>query len=127
MNGVKVAGPKLVFIFKYGVYEKYEMTILLQVVKVRSLGGKFIIWLQTITCFPKLFVLIFLELNYKRIVLALQSGIRRELAWAFNTLTFLSFKDKDEIRTPLAKIPGLLDALLCIVSLVSKILCALYN
>ncbi|XP_027176546.1 armadillo repeat-containing protein LFR-like isoform X2 [Coffea eugenioides] len=50
----------------------------------------------------------FAEQNNKRIVLALQS----ELTWALNTLTLLSFKEKDEVRkdaTPLAKIPGLLD------------------
>lgn len=58
------------------------------------------------------------EQNNKRIVLALQSGLKRELTWALNTLTLLSFKEKDEVRrdaTPLAKIPGLLDALLQIV------------
>ncbi|RAL45639.1 unnamed protein product [Cuscuta campestris] len=58
------------------------------------------------------------ELNYKRIVLALQSGLKSELTWAFNTLTLLSFKEKDEIRRdaiPLSKIPGLLDALLQII------------
>ncbi|KAG5587981.1 hypothetical protein H5410_048415 [Solanum commersonii] len=56
--------------------------------------------------------------NNKRIVLALQSGLKRELTWALNILTLLSFKEKDEVRrdaTPLAKIPGLLDALLQII------------
>ncbi|XP_010326699.2 armadillo repeat-containing protein LFR [Solanum lycopersicum] len=60
----------------------------------------------------------FAEQNNKRIVLALQSGLKRELTWALNTLTLLSFKEKDEVRrdaTPLAKIPGLLDALLQII------------
>lgn len=59
--------------------------------------------------------------NNKRIVLALQSGLKSELTWALNTLTLLSFKEKDEVRkdaTPLAKIPGLLDALLQVVSLI---------
>lgn len=58
------------------------------------------------------------EQNNKRIVLALQSGLKSELTWALNTLTLLSFKEKDEIRkdaTPLAKIPGMLDALLQVV------------
>ncbi|XP_052206350.1 armadillo repeat-containing protein LFR [Diospyros lotus] len=57
----------------------------------------------------------FADQNNKRIVLALQSGLKSELTWALNTLTLLSFKEKDEVRrdaTPLAKIPGLLDALL---------------
>lgn len=52
--------------------------------------------------------------------MALQSGLKSELTWALNTLTLLSFKEKDDIRkdaTPLAKIPGLLDALLQVVSL----------
>lgn len=52
--------------------------------------------------------------------MALQSGLKSELTWALNALTLLSFKEKDEIRkdaTPLAKIPGLLDALLQVVSL----------
>lgn len=56
--------------------------------------------------------------NNKRIVLALQSGLKSELTWALNTLTLLSFKEKDDMRkdaTPLAKIPGLLDALLQVV------------
>ncbi|XP_031477552.1 armadillo repeat-containing protein LFR [Nymphaea colorata] len=60
----------------------------------------------------------FADQNNKRIVLALQSGIKSELTWALNTLTLLSFKEKDDIRrdaTPLAKIPGLLDALLQVV------------
>ncbi|KAG9131986.1 hypothetical protein Leryth_017189 [Lithospermum erythrorhizon] len=60
----------------------------------------------------------FAEQNHKRIILALQSGLKSELTWALNTLTLLSFKEKDEIRkdaTPLAKIPGLLDAVLQII------------
>lgn len=60
----------------------------------------------------------FADHNNKRIVLALQSGLKSELTWALNTLTLLSFKEKDEIRkdaTPLAKIPGLLDALLQVI------------
>ncbi|XP_051152907.1 armadillo repeat-containing protein LFR-like isoform X2 [Andrographis paniculata] len=60
----------------------------------------------------------FAEQNNKRIVMALQSGLKSELTWAFNALTLLSFKEKDEVRrdsTPLAKIPGLLDALLQII------------
>lgn len=51
-------------------------------------------------------------------MLALQSGLKSELTWALNTLTLLSFKEKDDMRrdsTPLAKIPGLLDALLQVV------------
>lgn len=63
-------------------------------------------------------LLFFTEQNNKRIVLALQSGLKSELTWALNTLTLLSFKEKDEVRkdaTPLAKIPGLLDALLQVV------------
>ncbi|KAK6161422.1 hypothetical protein DH2020_004803 [Rehmannia glutinosa] len=58
------------------------------------------------------------EQNNKRIVLALQSGLKSELTWALNALTLLSFKEKDEVRkdaTPLAKIPGLLDALLQVI------------
>lgn len=58
------------------------------------------------------------EQNNKRIVLALQSGLKNELTWALNALTLLSFKEKDEVRkdaTPLSKIPGLLDALLQVV------------
>ena len=50
--------------------------------------------------------------------MALQSGLKSELTWALNTLTLLSFKEKDDMRkdaTPLAKIPGLLDALLQVV------------
>ncbi|KAK6929884.1 hypothetical protein RJ641_003978 [Dillenia turbinata] len=57
----------------------------------------------------------FADQNNKRIVLALQSGLKSELTWALNTLTLLSFKEKDDMRkdaTPLAKITGLLDALL---------------
>jgi hypothetical protein len=60
----------------------------------------------------------FAEQNNKRIVLALQSGLKSELTWALNALTLLSFKEKDDIRkdaTPLAKIPGLLDALLQVI------------
>ncbi|PHT38947.1 Armadillo repeat-containing protein LFR [Capsicum baccatum] len=60
----------------------------------------------------------FAEQNNKRIVLALQSGLKSELTWALNALTLLSFKEKDEVRkdaTPLAKIPGLLDALLQVI------------
>ncbi|GMH19980.1 hypothetical protein Nepgr_021821 [Nepenthes gracilis] len=60
----------------------------------------------------------FADQNHKRIVLALQSGLKSELTWALNTLNLLSFKEKDEVRkdaTPLAKIPGLLDALLQVI------------
>ncbi|KAL6503479.1 hypothetical protein OROGR_025402 [Orobanche gracilis] len=60
----------------------------------------------------------FAEQNNKRIVLALQSGLKIELTWALNALTLLSFKEKDEVRkdaTPLTKIPGLLDALLQVI------------
>ncbi|WOL19259.1 armadillo repeat-containing protein LFR [Canna indica] len=60
----------------------------------------------------------FVDQNNKRIVLALQSGLKSELRWALNTLTVLSFKEKDDLRrdsTALAKIPGLLDALLQVV------------
>ncbi|KAG8370307.1 hypothetical protein BUALT_Bualt14G0103300 [Buddleja alternifolia] len=60
----------------------------------------------------------FAEQNSKRIVLALQSGLNSELTWALNALTLLSFKEKDEVRkdaTPLAKIPGLLDAVLQVI------------
>ncbi|KAI4317919.1 hypothetical protein L6164_025747 [Bauhinia variegata] len=56
--------------------------------------------------------------NNKRIVVALQSGLKSELTWALNTLTLLSFKERDDMRrdtTPLAKIPGLLDALLQVI------------
>lgn len=62
--------------------------------------------------------MLFLDQNNKRIVLALQSGLKSELTWALNTLTLLSFKEKDDMRkdaTPLAKIPGLLDALLQVI------------
>lgn len=58
--------------------------------------------------------------NNKRIVLALQSGLKSEILWALNALTVLSFKEKDDLRrdtTPLAKVPGLLDALLQVVCL----------
>lgn len=50
--------------------------------------------------------------------MALQSGLKSELTWALNALTLLSFKEKDDVRkdaTPLARIPGLLDALLQVV------------
>ncbi|KAG1361844.1 armadillo repeat-containing protein LFR [Cocos nucifera] len=60
----------------------------------------------------------FADQNNKRIVLALQSGLKSELTWALNALTLLSFKEKDDLRrdaTPLAKIPGLLDALLQVI------------
>ncbi|XP_059291164.1 armadillo repeat-containing protein LFR-like [Lycium ferocissimum] len=60
----------------------------------------------------------FAETNHKRIVLALQSGLKSELTWALNTLTLMSFKEKDEVRKdaqPLAKITGLLDALLQVI------------
>ncbi|XP_039115273.1 armadillo repeat-containing protein LFR isoform X1 [Dioscorea cayenensis subsp. rotundata] len=60
----------------------------------------------------------FADQNNKRIVLALQSGLKSELTWALNTLALLSFKEKDDMRrdaVPLAKIPGLLDALLQII------------
>ncbi|XP_072950754.1 armadillo repeat-containing protein LFR [Typha angustifolia] len=56
--------------------------------------------------------------NNRRIVLALQSGLKSELTWALNALTLLSFKEKDDLRrdaTPLAKVPGLLDSLLQVV------------
>ncbi|XP_010488336.1 PREDICTED: armadillo repeat-containing protein LFR-like [Camelina sativa] len=59
-----------------------------------------------------------MEQNNRRIVLALQSGLKSEVTWALNTLTLLSFKEKEDIRRdvmPLAKIPGLLDALLLII------------
>lgn len=59
------------------------------------------------------------EQNNKRIVMALQSGLKGELTWALNTLTMLSFKEKDtenrKDSSPLARIPGLLDALLHVV------------
>ncbi|XP_042518257.1 armadillo repeat-containing protein LFR [Macadamia integrifolia] len=60
----------------------------------------------------------FADQNNKRIVLALQSGLKSELTWALNTLTLLSFKEKDDVRrdaTPLAKIAGLLDGLLQVI------------
>ena len=75
------------------------------------------VWLDILTAFYCSAA----DQNNKRIVLALQSGLKSELTWALNTLTLLSFKEKDEVRkdaTPLAKIPGLLDALLQVVSLV---------
>ncbi|CAN6232265.1 unnamed protein product [Urochloa humidicola] len=56
--------------------------------------------------------------NNKRIVLALQSGLKSEILWALNALTVLSFKEKDDFRrdtTPLTKVPGLLDALLQVI------------
>lgn len=67
------------------------------------------------------FTVIFSDQNNKRIVLALQSGLKSELIWALNALTLLSFKEKEDMRrdsTPLAKIPGLLDALLQVVRLI---------
>lgn len=67
---------------------------------------------------PSLHLPAFSEQTNKRIVLALQSGQKSDLTWALNTLTVLSFKEKDDTRkeaTPLAKIPGLLDALLQVV------------
>ncbi|KAL9671736.1 hypothetical protein QQ045_009307 [Rhodiola kirilowii] len=62
----------------------------------------------------------FADQNSKRIVLALQSGLKSELTWALNTLSLLSFKEKDDVHvrkdsTPLAKINGLLDALLQVI------------
>ncbi|OAY55660.1 armadillo repeat-containing protein LFR [Manihot esculenta] len=58
----------------------------------------------------------FVDQNNKRIVLALQSGLKSELIWALNTLTMLSFKEKEDMRKDsLAKIPGLLDALLQVI------------
>jgi hypothetical protein len=51
--------------------------------------------------------------------MALQSGFKEELAWAINALTLLSFKEKDDTRKdamPLAKVPGLLDSLLHVIS-----------
>lgn len=59
-----------------------------------------------------------MDQNSKRIVMALQSGLKSELTWALNTLTVLSFKEKEDVRkdaTPLAKLPGVLDALLQVV------------
>ncbi|XP_024384580.1 armadillo repeat-containing protein LFR [Physcomitrium patens] len=61
----------------------------------------------------------FADQHTKRIVMALQSGLKGELAWAINALTLLSFKEKDDSRkdaTPLAKVPGLLDSLLQVIS-----------
>ena len=72
------------------------------------------------------------EQNNKRIVMALQSGLKSELTWALNALTLLSFKEKDDVRkdaTPLARIPGLLDALLQVVCndfCVFTYLCSMY-
>lgn len=69
--------------------------------------------------------LTFADQNNKRIVLALQSGLKSELTWALNTLTLLSFKEKDDMRkdaTPLTKIPGLLDALLQVVCATNLVL-----
>ncbi|KAF5186219.1 Armadillo repeat-containing protein lfr [Thalictrum thalictroides] len=60
----------------------------------------------------------FADQNHKRIVLALQSGLKSEITWALNILSLLSFREKDEIRrdaTPLAKIPNLLDSVLQII------------
>ncbi|CAK7327149.1 unnamed protein product [Dovyalis caffra] len=58
----------------------------------------------------------FADQNNKRIVLALQSGLKSELTWALNTLTLLSFKEKEDMRKDsLAKISGLLDALLQVI------------
>ena len=51
--------------------------------------------------------------------MALQSGLKSELTWALNTLTLLSFKEKEDSRKdsmPLAKIPGVLDSLLTMVN-----------
>lgn len=71
-------------------------------------------------------VKLFLDQNNKRIVLAIQSGLKSELTWALNTLTLLSFKEKEDMRkdaTPLAKIPGLLDALLQVVCVFVHLSC----
>eukprot|EP00897_Mesotaenium_endlicherianum_P010137 jgi/Mesen1/9151/ME000587S08647 len=60
----------------------------------------------------------FAEQNSRRIVLALESGMRGEVAWALNALTVLTFAEKDDPRRdagPLAKVPSLLDALLTVV------------
>ncbi|XP_048235107.1 armadillo repeat-containing protein LFR isoform X1 [Ricinus communis] len=58
----------------------------------------------------------FVDQNNKRIVLALQSGLKSELTWALNTLTLLSFKEKEDMRKDsLCKISGLLDALLQVI------------
>lgn len=43
-------------------------------------------------------VMLFLDQNNKRKVLALQSGLKSELTWALNTLTLLSLKEKDDMR-----------------------------
>jgi hypothetical protein len=56
--------------------------------------------------------------------MALQSGLKGELSWAINALTVLSFKEKDDARKdapPLAKVPGLLDALLHVVNLLAEL------
>lgn len=74
-------------------------------------------------------VLQYIDQNNKRIVLALQSGLKSELIWALNTLTLLSFKEKDDVRrdaVPLAKIPGLLDALLQVVRVLSLTIFIIY-
>ncbi|KAF9622438.1 hypothetical protein IFM89_031241 [Coptis chinensis] len=60
------------------------------------------------------------EMNEMKSSLAnvMVSGLKSELTWALNTLTLLSFIEKEEVRRdaiPLAKIPGLLDAVLQIV------------
>ncbi|XP_024517351.1 armadillo repeat-containing protein LFR isoform X1 [Selaginella moellendorffii] len=60
--------------------------------------------------------LTFAEKNSKRIVMALQSGLKSELSWALTSLNVLSFKEKDDGRKDaLVKIPGLLDALLHVI------------
>ncbi|KAJ3675293.1 hypothetical protein LUZ60_004335 [Juncus effusus] len=68
---------------------------------------------------PSLHVLSSLvDQNSKRIVLALQSGLKSEITWALNAINVLSFKEKDDLRrdsVPLCKIAGLLDALLQVV------------
>ena len=54
----------------------------------------------------------------KRLVLALESGIKREVAWALNTLAVLSFGEKDtpqREQTVLTKVPGIISALLHVV------------
>lgn len=74
---------------------------------------------------PFFAVIIYPDQNNKRIVLALQSGLKSELTWALNTLTLLSFKEKDEVRrdaTTLAKVPGLLDAILQVVRVIFNFL-----
>ncbi len=71
-----------------------------------------------------LFVALSAEQHNKRIVMALQSGLKGELSWAINALTVLSFKEKDDARKdapPLAKVPGLLDALLHVVNLLAEL------